>query len=415
MTRTKTKTAAQDATLLPAEGTAAVPAMQDAKTVALAQADPIFAIIERLAKDATFDVDKMERLINMHERAKAGNARAEFDRAMSLAQQEMMAIRTNAKSDKGKYANYAALDKAIRPVYTKHGFSISFDTDPGAPELTVRLVATVAHSGGHRERRQLDVPADGKGAKGGDVMTKTHATASAITYGKRYLSSMIWNLAVDHDDDGNAAGDRGKAYADAAIEYLNTAKLDKAALTQYRAEREKDIAWLKKHTPDQFERFQQAYSNAAEAAGIKKEEPRRGTQAASPSPATPQRSQDDGDGGQSANAAEAGGGPTASSGQPADQKPGVTDLEEVPPEHAQEGQKLVFANFAKVSEFCDFADPFLERTNAEGARQFGDYYEGMLLAMEKGKPKAQAAAKDYRKIIADKTKDLPPREPGQEG
>ena len=50
------------------------------------------------------------------------------------------------------------------------------------------------------------MPSDGKGAKGGDVMTKTHAAGSAFTYGQRYLIKMIFNIAVGEDDDGNRAG-----------------------------------------------------------------------------------------------------------------------------------------------------------------------------------------------------------------
>jgi predicted hydrocarbon binding protein len=38
-------------------------------------------------------------------------------------------------------------------------------------------------------------------------MSRTHATGSAITYGKRYLKDMIFNLSfLEKDDDGNAAG-----------------------------------------------------------------------------------------------------------------------------------------------------------------------------------------------------------------
>ncbi len=49
------------------------------------------------------------------------------------------------------------------------------------------------------------MPADGKGAKGGDVMTKTHATGAAASYGARYLLKGIFNIAVGDDDrDGNA-------------------------------------------------------------------------------------------------------------------------------------------------------------------------------------------------------------------
>ena len=52
------------------------------------------------------------------------------------------------------------------------------------------------------------MPIDTKGARGGDVMTRTHATGSALTYGKRYLLIAMFNLAIEEDDDGNAAGGR---------------------------------------------------------------------------------------------------------------------------------------------------------------------------------------------------------------
>jgi hypothetical protein len=48
------------------------------------------------------------------------------------------------------------------------------------------------------------LPVDGKGAQGKDVMTKTHATGAGVSYGKRYLAGMIFNLAFTEDDnDGN--------------------------------------------------------------------------------------------------------------------------------------------------------------------------------------------------------------------
>jgi hypothetical protein len=43
---------------------------------------------------------------------------------------------------------------------------------------------------------RIDMPADGKGAKGGDVMTKTHAMGAAASYGQRYLLKLIFNIAV---------------------------------------------------------------------------------------------------------------------------------------------------------------------------------------------------------------------------
>jgi hypothetical protein len=55
------------------------------------------------------------------------------------------------------------------------------------------------------------MPADGKGARGNDVMTKTHATGSAVSYGMRYLLKMIFNVSSgEADDDGNAASRRDR-------------------------------------------------------------------------------------------------------------------------------------------------------------------------------------------------------------
>jgi len=174
------------------------------------EVSPILGLIERASRDPNVDIDKMERLIAMHERVQAEAARVEFDNAMAAAQAEMQPIRANMDNPqtKSEYADQAALDRAIRPIYTKHGFSLSFNTASGAPADCVRIVCIVAHRGGHREPYQIDMPADGKGAKGGDVMTKTHAAGAAQQYGMRYLLKGIFNVAIGEDDtDGNEPGE----------------------------------------------------------------------------------------------------------------------------------------------------------------------------------------------------------------
>jgi hypothetical protein len=73
----------------------------------------------------------------------------------------------------------------------------------------------VSHVGGHSRTYHRDMPADGKGAKGGDVMTKTHAAGAAGSYGARYLLKGIFNVAIgEYDNDGNGrrqADGRGRA------------------------------------------------------------------------------------------------------------------------------------------------------------------------------------------------------------
>ena len=171
----------------------------------------IILMIERAARDASVDIEKMEKLFAMHERMIARDASHAFDRAMTECQSEMrpVAADSNNPQTRSRYASYAALDKALRPIYTKHGFGLSFNTGEGAPENHVRVCCHVSHNGGHGRDYHIDMPADGKGAKGGDVMTKTHATGSAVTYGRRYLLAMMFNMAIGDDDDGNAAGDAG--------------------------------------------------------------------------------------------------------------------------------------------------------------------------------------------------------------
>jgi hypothetical protein len=170
------------------------------------EASALIAVIERAARDPNVDIAKMERLFAMRKEIATEVAEAAFNQAMTECQSEMRAISADAenKQTHSKYATYAKLDKALRPIYTKHGFSISYDeTDSPKPEH-IRVLAYVSHTGGFTRTYRTDMPADGKGAKGGDVMTKTHAAGAAKSYGSRYLLKGIFNVAVGEDDrDGN--------------------------------------------------------------------------------------------------------------------------------------------------------------------------------------------------------------------
>lgn len=165
----------------------------------------LLQVIARAASDPAVDIDKMERLLAMQERVMERNAEAAFNEAMRAAQGDMRQVATDANNPqtRSRYATYAAIDAALRPIYTRHGFSISYGT-ADAPEGYVRVLAYVSHVGGHTRRYEAAMPADGKGAKGGDVMTKTHAFGAATSYGMRYLLKMIFNVAVgEYDLDGN--------------------------------------------------------------------------------------------------------------------------------------------------------------------------------------------------------------------
>jgi len=274
-----------------------VPASAPSPPATAAQPTTMLDIIDRASRDPSVDIDKLERLIGLKREIDAGEARREYDAAMSRAQKAMKPIRANLENPqtRSEYADYAALDRAIRPIYSRHGFSLSFGTGDTKLENHVRVVCTVA-AHGHREHPFLDMPADGKGARGNDVMTKTHATGAAITYGKRYLLGMIFNLAVTRDDDGNGAdgdsdverlgtGPRGEdgrlmsnynakkaasaqEWANQAIEYLNLSG-NVAAAKDWRREKQtvqpgkkkSPLQWLQDASPGQYHRVKMAYEN----------------------------------------------------------------------------------------------------------------------------------------------------------
>lgn len=151
-------------------------------------------------------VEQLQILQDMHFKQMARDAEIEFNLAMNAVQMEIGRVAPDANNPqtKSKYATYAALDKVLRPIYTKHGFSLSFDSGDSATE-TVVAYCFVSHRAGHTRKYQSPaMPADGKGAKGGDVMTKTHATGAAMSYAMRYLLKFIFNIAIGEDDtDGN--------------------------------------------------------------------------------------------------------------------------------------------------------------------------------------------------------------------
>jgi len=168
----------------------------------------VLDMIVRAATDPAVDVEKMERLMTMHERIATRAAETAFNDAMAKAQAQMKCVAADLdnKQTRSKYASYAGIDRMVRPIYAEHGFSLSFDTDDSPKEGHIRVLCYASHEGGFTRTYKADMPADGKGAKGGDVMTKTHAAGSAFTYGQRYLVKMIFNIAIGEDDDGNAAG-----------------------------------------------------------------------------------------------------------------------------------------------------------------------------------------------------------------
>lgn len=160
-----------------------------------------------LSNNAAIDV--IERLCALRKDELGRQAEIEFNEALNRVQSKIKRVSADLENSQthSRYASYAAIDRVIRPIYSEEGFSLSFTQEDCPTPEHVRIVAFVS-KGAYTRQYRKDMPADGKGAKGGDVMTKTHAAAAADSYAKRYLVKDIFNVAIgSDDDDGNLMPD----------------------------------------------------------------------------------------------------------------------------------------------------------------------------------------------------------------
>lgn len=171
----------------------------------------ILQIVQRAASDPSCDIDKMERLMQMHERLQARQAEQAFNDALAQLQvvlpevSERGAIKNRNGDKQSTYALWEDINQAIKPVLAQHGFALSFRT---STETGIAVTGVLSHKLGHREESSILLPADVSGSK-----NAVQAIASSISYGKRYTAGALLNLTSrGEDDDGQAGGDPVEAW-----------------------------------------------------------------------------------------------------------------------------------------------------------------------------------------------------------
>lgn len=174
----------------------------------------LVSFLERAARDPEFDVAKFGELLRMQREVEHDQARKAFNRAMADAQSEMLPVVRDATNDhlRNRYARLETIDAAMRPIYTSHGFSVRFGSAPSPREGDIRIICTVAHAGGYFEENHLDAPIGVTGSQGGrTATTPVQAVGSAVTYLRRYLLGMVFNIVLANDDDDGEGTRRAAA------------------------------------------------------------------------------------------------------------------------------------------------------------------------------------------------------------
>jgi len=173
----------------------------DSKTP-VEQPTTILQVIRQACTDPRIDIEKMERLLAMQEKVMAENRRTEYFAAMARLVPLLPEVGKHGQSHHGAYARLEDIDRAIRPVYAQEGFALAFDTSEEGDQA-VLITGRLSHKAGHFEEKSIRLPVDKSGSKNG-----AQAVISTVSYGKRALTKMFFNLIeAGLDDDGNGGSE----------------------------------------------------------------------------------------------------------------------------------------------------------------------------------------------------------------
>ncbi|AKG94551.1 ERF family protein [Paracoccus phage Shpa] len=165
-------------------------------------ADPMVTMIERVAMTPDLPIERLTALMDMRERQMNKEAEQGFNQAFAAAMAEMPDVpRTGENRHLGtRYSTLDDLIRATRPVLSRHGLSLNWQTKIDGQNITV--TAIVRHAQGHSISTTLSGPRDN-----GKQMNALQGGGSTETYLKRYSGFGILGLSSgdETDDDGQRA------------------------------------------------------------------------------------------------------------------------------------------------------------------------------------------------------------------
>lgn len=157
-----------------------------------------------------FDINALEKLIDLKERIDKSSAERAFNEAMNVFQVLCPVIPRNTEAKdkdndgvKGKvFFKYASLEDIapfIKEPLRESGLSYSHKTE--YLEKTVKTTCTITHKLGHSKDFSFESPVDA-----GARMNNIQRVNSTLTYGKRITLKMGFGLIESgEDDDGNGS------------------------------------------------------------------------------------------------------------------------------------------------------------------------------------------------------------------
>lgn len=146
-------------------------------------------------------IEVVSKLMDLHERWEANQARKDFDAAIAGAKSKIRPVVRNKKGHNDKrYADFSAYAREVDPVLAKFGLSYRFRSDQ---DDRIKVTCILSHKNGHSETNTLAGPADSSGSK-----NAIQAIGSTLTYLQRYTLTQALGLAASDDDDAHSSDQR---------------------------------------------------------------------------------------------------------------------------------------------------------------------------------------------------------------
>ncbi|MHB8272018.1 ERF family protein [Bradyrhizobium sp.] len=183
------------------------------------EAKNVLAIIADAASNPAVNPENMRALLDMQKEIMAEQSRRDFNAAFIALQADLshVAIRQDGKIEIRKkdgsgertgavqqatpYATFPAIMKVIQPLLTKHGFALSFSTEPIGERLLVR---GYLDGHGHQRTTAFPLPAETSGSK-----NNVQGWGSSQSYGRRYCAMALLNIISSAPQDADTDGHTG--------------------------------------------------------------------------------------------------------------------------------------------------------------------------------------------------------------
>lgn len=182
------------------------------------------AMLVRLSKDASCDVEKLKELVGLAERFEDRVAARAFATAKAAFQADCDSIPKTSTAkivskSGGMYSySYAELDQIVRTIrkpMTDHGLTFSWDSKTEG--AMIEVVCKLTHVDGHSETATFT----GSTESSSPGMSKIQQVASALTFARRQALVQVLGLTTT-DPDNDGAGSQQQSDQTIDAEQQNT-------------------------------------------------------------------------------------------------------------------------------------------------------------------------------------------------